>query len=353
MAQRGGAVHVVTTRRQYKGREYVTHLLRRSYREGDTVKNETLSNLSHLPGEVIELVRRALRGETFLPATERLEIVASKAHGDVDAVLRAMRRLDFASLLGSRACREADLVMGMVVARIVAPDTKLATTRWWQTRTLAEDLNVALPLSYWVRDAYTPPAQGDKSVGVKAELTQVDPTHVFWPVNTEYELFTVNGQRHTLGAVFVLNHKEPLRPAAPPVGPVAAEARAQGAILDLDKHSWPWSMMLVPTMNVDLFELANNHVWRTEFGFPGFGEAAAEFMNVERDARGFTEAGWLEYGFRNYYTLLNCGFKMRPTAGNAALRPAQKRRRSSSLPLTCTTAAPLSRAIASTRSTNS
>jgi hypothetical protein len=52
MAQRGGAVHVVTTRRTYKGREYTTHLLRRSYREGDKVKNETLGNLSHLPDDV-------------------------------------------------------------------------------------------------------------------------------------------------------------------------------------------------------------------------------------------------------------------------------------------------------------
>ena len=142
MAQRGGAVHVVTTRRSYKGREYTTHLLRRSYREGDKVKNETLGNLSHLPDDVVDLVRRSLRGESFVSANERLEIVASKPHGDVDAVLRAMRRLDFASLLSSRPCRQVDLVIGMVVARIVAPDTKLATTRWWQTRTLAEDLNI-------------------------------------------------------------------------------------------------------------------------------------------------------------------------------------------------------------------
>jgi len=49
MSQRGGAVHVVTTRRRYKGRVYATHLLRRSYREGERVKNETLGNLSHLP----------------------------------------------------------------------------------------------------------------------------------------------------------------------------------------------------------------------------------------------------------------------------------------------------------------
>lgn len=143
MARRGGAVHVVTTRRRYKGREYATHLLRRSYREGDKVKNETLGNLSHLPEDIVEIVRRALRGEAFVPAEERLEIVASKPHGDVEAVLRAMRRLGCAALLSSRPCREADLVLGMVAARIVAPHTKLATTRWWQTRTLAADLGVA------------------------------------------------------------------------------------------------------------------------------------------------------------------------------------------------------------------
>jgi len=142
MSRREGAVHVVTTRRTYKGREYTTHLLRRSYRDHGKVKNETLGNLSHLPEALIDLVRRSLRGENFVPANERLEIIASKPHGDVDAVLRAMRRLDFASLLSSRPCRQVDLVIGMVVARIVAPDTKLATTRWWHTRTLAEDLDI-------------------------------------------------------------------------------------------------------------------------------------------------------------------------------------------------------------------
>ena len=143
MAKRGGAVHVVTTRRSYKGRVYTNHLLRRSYREGDKVKNETLGNLSHLPDAVVEMVRRALRGEVFAPVEERLEIVASKMHGDAEAVLLAMRRLGFAALLSSRPCREAELVTAMVAARIMAPHTKLATTRWWHSRTLAEDLGVA------------------------------------------------------------------------------------------------------------------------------------------------------------------------------------------------------------------
>jgi hypothetical protein len=142
MPSRGGAVHVVTTTRQYNGRVYTTHLLRRSFREDGKVRNETLGNLSHLPDTVVELVRRALRGEAFVPAAERFEVVTSRAHGHVEAVLRAMRRLDFAALLGARPCREADLVMAMVAARIVAPHTKLATTRWWHTSTLADELDV-------------------------------------------------------------------------------------------------------------------------------------------------------------------------------------------------------------------
>jgi transposase len=142
MPSRGGAVHVVTTSREYKGKTYQSHLLRRSYREGGAVRNETVGNLSHLPAPVIDLIRRALRGEQLAPAAEVFEITKSTPHGDVAAVQQAMRRLEIASLLSSRRCREADLVMGMLAARIVAPHTKLATTRWWQTRTLAEDLGI-------------------------------------------------------------------------------------------------------------------------------------------------------------------------------------------------------------------
>ena len=142
MSQRGGAVHVVTTRRRYKGRVYATHLLRRSYREGERVKNETLGNLSHLPEALIEVIRRALRGEAFVPVGERLEIVRSKPHGHVQAVRAAMQRLGFESLIASRASCERDRVCAMVAARVLAAHTKLATTRWWRTTTLAEEYGV-------------------------------------------------------------------------------------------------------------------------------------------------------------------------------------------------------------------
>ena len=143
MASRNGTAHVVTTTRTYKDRVYRTHLLRRSYREDGKVKNETLSNLSHLPDELIEIIRRSLQGETFVPVASAFEITRSRPHGHVQALACAMANLDIASLLSSRPCRERDLVLAMIASRIVAPHTKLATTRWWHTTTLAEDFGVA------------------------------------------------------------------------------------------------------------------------------------------------------------------------------------------------------------------
>ena len=143
MPARTGTAHVVTTTRKYKDRVYRTHLLRRSYREGGSVKNETLGNLSHLPDALVDIIRRSLQGETFVPLAQTFEISRSRAHGHVQAVATAMQRLDFASLIGAKPCRERDLVLAMVASRIVAPQTKLATTRWWHTTTLAEDFGVA------------------------------------------------------------------------------------------------------------------------------------------------------------------------------------------------------------------
>ena len=142
MPARTGTAHVVTTTRKYKDRTYRTHLLRRSYREGGSVKNETLGNLSHLSDELVEVIRRSLQGETFVPLAQAFEITASLAHGHVQAVALAMQRLGFASLIASKTCGERDLVMAMVGSRILAPQTKLATTRWWHTTTLAEDFGV-------------------------------------------------------------------------------------------------------------------------------------------------------------------------------------------------------------------
>ena len=85
-------MHVATTRRQHKDKVYETVLLRRSFREDGKVKNETLANLSHLPAEVIELVRQALAGKSHVVAGEGCEVERSLPHGHVAAVCSHGRR---------------------------------------------------------------------------------------------------------------------------------------------------------------------------------------------------------------------------------------------------------------------
>ena len=142
MTRTHGAVHVVTTRRHYKDKTYTAHLLRRSYREDGKVKNETVGNLSHLPPHVVELVRRALQGERFAATAELFEIVASVQHGNVQAVVTTMKHVGIDRLLDARPSRERRLVMGMLAARMLEPQSRLATTRWWHVTTLPQALDI-------------------------------------------------------------------------------------------------------------------------------------------------------------------------------------------------------------------
>ncbi len=142
MARRGAKVHVAITRRHYNGKEYTSTLLRRSYREGGKVKNETVGNLSHLEEWMIDGLRAMLAGRRLVDLDEEFEIVRSLPHGHVAVVLGVLRDLDLERLLCRERCRERDLVVAMIVQRLLAPGSKLSATRLLSKTTLAEDLQL-------------------------------------------------------------------------------------------------------------------------------------------------------------------------------------------------------------------
>jgi len=185
---------------------------------------------------------------------------------------------------------------------------------------LAEDLNVCFPLTYWTTIAERPPNRGDKTIGPKypAAPIAVDATHVWYPRNTEYEIFKVGGREHTLGAFLILNHREPFDLPCPPLSAIAKRAHDEGAMIDLEKHNWEWAVIAAPILPVDLFELANNHNWRIGFGVKNWGASAAEYMNLDGPLSVDNEHDWIEYGWQFYYALLNSGLNLQPTAGSAS-----------------------------------
>jgi hypothetical protein len=123
-------------------RTYRTHLLRRSYRDGGKVKKETLANLSALPDAAITALKASLSGSVLVDAGDMFEIERSLPHGHVAAAHVMASRLGLKRLLGPD-CPERDLAYGLIIARAVAPASKLATTRWWADTTLGPDLDIA------------------------------------------------------------------------------------------------------------------------------------------------------------------------------------------------------------------
>jgi hypothetical protein len=147
MKDQPAAMHVARIRSRHTGkdgqeREYESRLLRRTYRDGDKVRHETVAKLSGLPDSVVDAVEAALKGEVLVPAGEAAVTVArSVPHGHVAAAWAMARSLGLPGLLGP-AGPERDLALGLIISRAVHPGSKLSTIAWWADVTLGPDLGI-------------------------------------------------------------------------------------------------------------------------------------------------------------------------------------------------------------------
>lgn len=146
MPKGSGAVHVATQRRKYTGKDgvervYESFLLRRSFRDNGIVRNETLANLSALPPEAIAAVKAVLAGRTLAAVDAVATVERSRPHGHLAAVAVVAKQLGVPALLGP-ACRNRDIAMALILARAVAPASKLATIAWSADTTLGPDFEV-------------------------------------------------------------------------------------------------------------------------------------------------------------------------------------------------------------------
>src|SRR6266536_3127048 len=147
MSNRSGAVHVVRVRKSHTDKhgqvhDYQSAYLRRTFRDGGKVRNETVANLSALPAHVIDWVEAGLKGHSLVPADAAATVTRSVPHGHVAAVWAQAVALDLPGLLGP-AGRHRDLALALIIARVVHPASKLATASWWDDTTLGADLDVA------------------------------------------------------------------------------------------------------------------------------------------------------------------------------------------------------------------
>jgi len=147
MPRNTGKVHVVRVKKahvdkQGRRRDYESVYLRRTFRDGTKVRNETVANLSMLPAASISALEATLKGQVLIPAGSEFTTTRSLPHGHVAAVSAMAHRLGFPALLGPR-CRSRDVVFALIISRVICPASKLSTLSRWPDSTLGVDLGVA------------------------------------------------------------------------------------------------------------------------------------------------------------------------------------------------------------------
>jgi transposase len=123
-----------------------TVLLRQAIREGKKIRKVTVANLSDWPEEQVSSLRLLLKGESLVALSQAFTIARSLPHGHVAAALGTLRRLGLERIVNRESCRERDLVVAMVVARILEPASKLATVRGLEAETASSSLGSWLGL---------------------------------------------------------------------------------------------------------------------------------------------------------------------------------------------------------------
>jgi transposase len=146
MSNNKRAVHIDTVIKHHNGKTYVSHLLRHTYRDQGKVKHLTLGNLSDLPDDLIQVMRKRLAGEPLPSDDDDFQIVRSLPHGHVAAVLGSLRKIGLDRLIASKPCREAQVVIAMIVLRIIAPGSKLANLAGLRAETAQHSLGSELGL---------------------------------------------------------------------------------------------------------------------------------------------------------------------------------------------------------------
>jgi len=120
-------------------------LLRESYRQHGKVKKRTVSNLSKWPPEIVDGLRKLLKGGVVVEHIEEsFDVIRSLPHGHVAAVVGTLRRLGLDRVIGEKGAREHALSVAMIVARLIDPRSKLATARGLGQETMFNSLGEML-----------------------------------------------------------------------------------------------------------------------------------------------------------------------------------------------------------------
>jgi hypothetical protein len=136
-------MHIDTTVARRRGKKYVRHLLRTSYRENGKVKHRTVANLSSCSDEEIQAIKLGLKHKKALSDLASLKDVSStlgKSIGAVWVLKTIAERIGVSQALGDE--RAGRLALVQVLARLIDQGSRLSAVRLAQSHAICEILGI-------------------------------------------------------------------------------------------------------------------------------------------------------------------------------------------------------------------
>jgi transposase len=136
-------MYVDTAYSTQRGKTYVRHLLRESFRENGKVKHRTLANLSHCTDEEIAALKLALKHKGDLTKLGNIKEIMAKQGMRVGAVLclkAIAERIGLTKTLGHH--REGRLALWQVMARFIDQGSRLSAVRLAESHAVCDLLGL-------------------------------------------------------------------------------------------------------------------------------------------------------------------------------------------------------------------
>lgn len=132
-------MYVEEIKSKRKGKNYVTVLVRESYREGAKVLHRTVSNISNLPKECIQHIKNTLKSkDASAVSVADLAISESREYGASKALIELSKDIELDKMIYSKPVQWSQNALAMIAGRIMYPGSKLSLTSMYLDTVLWE-----------------------------------------------------------------------------------------------------------------------------------------------------------------------------------------------------------------------
>lgn len=129
-------MYVETIKSVVKGKSYISYLVRETYREKGKIKHRTISNISKLPKEQIDLIKKSLKGYKGKFNVNELKLGRSYEFGASYVFKKLAEQLGLDKMIYSKKEQWRNDILALIIGRLIYQGSKLSLVNMFNDTSL-------------------------------------------------------------------------------------------------------------------------------------------------------------------------------------------------------------------------